>query len=457
MPAFTTELARRIASSSWESVNEVIGDEAVRALVNWLGCALAGCREAYFEAIPNRDDWTEEGAEATVLAVGDRIDVLAASAITAAGADVLCYTDTHVPTQLSPGAVVGGALLPLAEHRAASGAAFVHAYTLGTELACRTAMALGAPAGPGSPESALCNALGAAGACAKLLGLDTRRTAHALDIACAAIEAEDTRLAGGWPSHAADIAARAGLHAALYARRIDAGDLDADPTSPLESLSARSEVFLDGWGSHWHSGRIAYHAYPCALFLHPAVEACLQLKRTHHLTGRQIGTVDIRMHPSQATLDTGGEPASSAAARSSAQHAAAVALLDGQAGLAQFEAAKLRNARVQEMRARVGMIADAALPDTAAQVTITLASGVTLERLVRCALGHPLRPLGDRELSDKFRGLAGETLATGQAERLLGLAWNVRALPDMGGLIRTTIPEDVYEPAELPGSPLIPR
>jgi len=457
MHSHTFELARHITDSSWETVNEAIGDEAVRALVNWLGCALAGSREAYFQAIPERDDSIAEDAEATVLGVGDRVDVLAASAISAAGADVLCYTDTHVPTQLSPAAVVGGALLSLAEHRASSGAAFVHAHTLGIELACRTALALGAPVGPRSPESALCNALGAATACANLLGLDAKRMAHALDIACAAIEAEDAQRAGRWPSQVADISARAGLRAALHAQRIDAGDLDAHPTSPLESLIARSYAFLDGWGSQWHCSRLAYHAYPSALFLHPVVEACILLKRTHHLTGRQIGAVSIRMPPSQAAYNAGTDPESSFAARHSVQHAATVALLDGVAGLAQFESAKLRNSQVKEMGHRVEVITDETLPDTAAHVTITLPSGLTLERLVRCALGHPLRPLGDRELSDKFRGLAGDSLATGQAERLLGLAWNVRALPDMGGLIRTTIPEDVYEPAELPGSPLIPR
>jgi 2-methylcitrate dehydratase PrpD len=163
------------------------------------------------------------------------------------------------------------------------------------------------------------------------------------------------------------------------------------------------------------------------------------------------------MHPTQAALDESADSASAVAAKHSVQHAATVALLDGRAGLAQFRGEKLRNERVNALRARIELAADPALPDTAAHVTITQPNGTTLERLVRCALGHPLRPLGDRELSDKFRGLAGETLATGQAERLLGLAWNVRALPDMGGLIRTMIPEDVYEPAELPGSPLIPR
>jgi len=456
MPSLT-EVARRIADSSWAAVDESIGDEAVRALVNWLGCAIEGCREAHVDPPLRSDEPTEELAIVSMLGSGEQIDLPAAATIMATAADVLTYTDTHVPTQLRPGAVVGAALLPLAEHRAAAGAEFVHAYILGSEFACRIALALGVSAGPNTGEAVLCNALGAAAGCSKLLGLDVQRTARALDAACAAIEAEDARRSGRWPNDAAGLAANTGLRAALDASRRKSVDSSSQWSSPLDSLTARCEAFLAGWGSRWENDRLAYHAYPCALVLHPVVEACLQLKRAYHLTSVDVASVQVRVHPTQAALSESAESASAIAAKHSVQHAATVALLDGQAGLAQFRGEKLRNEKVNALRARIALAADPALPDTAARVTIMQPNGTMLERLVRCALGHPSRPLEDRELSDKFRALAGETLSTGQTERLLGLIWNVRALPDMGGLVRTTIPEDVYEPAELPGSPLLPR
>lgn len=447
MPTPTTELARRIAASSWEAVNEASGDEAVRALVNWLGCALAGCRDAYVDAAAGPSYGEHESA--TMLGLGERTSLPSVAELTAGGTDALHYADTHLPTLLHPAATVGGALLPLAEQLSTPGTAFVHAFMLGTEVACRAALALGTPME--TPQEAVaCNALGAAAACAKLMGLDAERTGHALSIACAALDAADAN-ATARTHRRAGRAAGSGLLAALRAGRGET----IDPA--LACRSGLPDVFLEDWGNVWHAGQLAYHAYPCAFFLHPTVEACIQLKRGHHLTGRQIRAVAVRMHPSRAMLASGADPISSGAAKHSVQHAAAAALLDGEAGLAQFETAKLRNARVKELRTRVELVPDASLPETAAQVTIMQPSGERLERLVRCPLGHPMRPLSDRDLSDKFRALAGETLATSQAERLLGLAWNIRALPDMGGLIRTTIPEDVYEPAELPGSPLIPR
>ena len=61
----------------------------------------------------------------------------------------------------------------------------------------------------------------------------------------------------------------------------------------------------------------------------------------------------------------------------------------------------------------------------------------------------------DADLSNPVRRLAGEVLATDQAERLLALAWNLRALIAVGALARASVPEEEIDPAELPGSPLI--
>jgi 2-methylcitrate dehydratase PrpD len=109
------------------------------------------------------------------------------------------------------------------------------------------------------------------------------------------------------------------------------------------------------------------------------------------------------------------------------------------------------------MRTRIAVRGDETLRIEGARIVLRLGDGRVLEHAVRCARGHPARPLTDAELSDKFRGLAAEVLATDQCERLLALAWNVRALADMGALVRTTVPDDALDPADLPGSPLIPR
>lgn len=447
MHTATIEIARRIVASSWPALDDTMGDEAVRSVINWLGSALVGTREACGEV---DIDPAPAGIDATALVVGGGFDALEVAAMTAAGAEALCYVDTHVPSMLSPSAAVGAALLPLAEHLCASGTAFVHAYLLGIEIACRAAVSLPRAWAP-THASLACNALGAAAACARLSGLDEAHAAAALSIAWQRCVEQDAATDSAAP------AARIGLLAALTAEAAF-GSLEAQaPTTRVALDPSIAAAMVADWGSQWHFTRLAYHAYPCALFLHPVAEACLQLKWTHHLTQRQIVSVEVRMSPSCIERNHGADPSDARDARHSIEHVAAVALLDGTVGLAQFEAPQLRSARVRELRTKVRISPDDRLSETAAQVFVALAGGDGVEQHVRCALGHPRRPLSDRDLSEKFRRQAADVLATDQAERLLGLAWNLRSLPDVGGLVRASIPEDVYEPTELPGSPLIPR
>lgn len=447
MHTATIELARRVVASSWPALNDAVGDEAVRSVINWLGSALVGTREACGELDFAQ---TPAGIDATALAVGEGFDALEVAAMTASGTAALCYVDTHVPSLLSPSAAVGAALLPLAEHLAASGATFVHAYLLGIETACRAAMSMPSE-GAAATATLPCNALGVAAACARMAGLDEDRTARALSAAWQH---------GAWPVESAGSVATAagiGLRAVLeaHAEWGSPSAVASDAQTPRPPNIPANLV--QDWGSQWQFTRLAYHAYPCALFLHPVAEACLQLKRTHHLTQRQIASVEVRMAGSCIERNRGSEAGDAMRARYAIEHVAAVALLDGTVGLAQFEPPRLRSPRVRELREKVRIAGDEQLLDTAAQVSVTLAGGETIDRHVRCALGHPLRPLSDADLSEKFRKQAADVLATDQAERLLGLAWNLRALPDVGGLIRTSIPDEIYEPTELPGSPLIPR
>lgn len=456
MRSLASDLARCLVVSSWDAVNEAIGDEAVRAFVNWLGCALIACRDAYVDPIADDAAQASKQARVTLLGHDDRLGLTAVAAVNAACVEALAYTETHAPTGLRPSAVVAGALLPLAESIGCSGERFMHAFALGIEVSCRAASACGmTPHASSRRHAALAEALGVAAACTKLLQLDAPSAAHALEAACMA---SDATVLAGTAAERAGQTARIGLVAALHAREDDRERRPPALSQPAPSDAAfRSEALLARWADEWHSTRLAYHPYPCAHFVHPVIEACLQLKRAHHLSARRIAAVAVHVHPSHAARNTGADPDSSFAARHSLQHAASVALVNGAADLAQFERPQLRSPRMKEMRSRVEIIADEALSDTAARVCITLPEGGTLARVVRCPLGHPLRPLEDHDLSDKFRVLAAEMLASSQVERLLGLAWNVRALPDMVGLVRTTIAEDVHEPDELPGSPLLPR
>ncbi len=453
-------LVRFVAESRLARIAEPVQDEATRGLVDWLGCCLGGCLDPAVDVIEGAIA-APDALQATLPGRGSRGAVTAVAQSSAIAAAVLDFAPAYGAENASMSVPIAAALLPLAEARGSSGAELLHAYVLGSEIACRLAQA---PQGgeDGSRETfALCGAIGAAAGCGKLIGLDAAALRDALGMAAMPRAALDIASASAFLPVA--FAAGQGLRAALLAGGEAArnpGARDAAQDAAASAVAARlrdSGPILDGLGEEWQLACLAYKPYPCDGMLHGAIEACLSMRIRMRLLARQIATVRLWLHPAVLARVNEPAPRDRAQAQHSIQHAAAVTLVDGAAGIEQFAERRVASARVAGMRARVEARADASVPLEGARVVVHLIDGRSAEHTVRCARGTPARPLTDAELSDKFRDLAAEVLATDQAERALALAWNVRALGDVGALVRAAVPEDAVEPSELPGSPLIPR
>jgi 2-methylcitrate dehydratase PrpD len=458
----TRELARFIVCSQFGDIPGSVQDEAVRALVNWLGGALGGCLEPAFETALDALASQFGPAQATLLGRGDRADALWSAFFNALGSSALDFGDAHIATRIQPSAPVAAALFAAAEHRSGSGAQVVHAFCIGVEVACRAGLALGVQQDDhGRHNTATCGVLGAAAACAKLLCLDEQATSAALGIA--ATQAAGLNVVLGTPARSIDVAfaARNGLMAALLAEKgCTASDLALEGKRGFLSVlgGAQSAVApLQELGTSWEVARLAYKPFACDFVLHPAVSACLELRHEYALRPSQIVSVGLRVAPVVLQIAATRTPQTGLESKQSVFHGAAVAFVDGTAGVRQFQDQRARNGRVAELRARVEAIADPQLGPDEAHVEVTLRDSRRYERRTRTVPGGPARPLTDAALSEKFRLLAQEVLATDQAERLLALIWNIRALGEIGSIVRASVAECEAEPAELPGSPLIPR
>jgi len=442
------EIACFVASERARELDETVRYEAQRLLVDCLGCTLAGCDA---DALEGERAAARPGAEqqATVPGSGERFDLPTVAAMVTRAAAGSGFAAEHPDSELVLPAVVAGALLPLAQWQAASGAALVDAYACAIELGVRLA---DAEAASGARAMTAAAAAAASAGCAHLLQLDAAGTTRVLGEAVrrsrAAVGACDPRLGSA-------TAARNAIEATLGLQHAD--DFEAS-SGDREAWAAglSGPALVAGLGSRWQLSRIAYKTYPCARFLHPVVEACQALQRCHRPPAAEIDAVELRVNPAVLVRSAGPEPVDLAAARRSLQHAAAAALLHGTAAR-QFEAAALASERLVRLRARVQAHGDEALGPDAAHVFLHMRNGAVRAQEVRRAHGSPERPLTDAELAAKFRRLAARALATDQAERLLALAWNLPALADAGALARGCVPEEEAGEAVLPGSPLIPR
>jgi 2-methylcitrate dehydratase PrpD len=75
----TKTLARFVVDSRYADIPEAVRHEAVRSFLNWLGCALGGCRHETIDLALAALRPFSGTAQATVLGRGERLDIMHAA------------------------------------------------------------------------------------------------------------------------------------------------------------------------------------------------------------------------------------------------------------------------------------------------------------------------------------------------------------------------------------------
>lgn len=442
----TAALARFIAGSSAQSVPQAVVHEARRAMLNWVGCAVGASRHPTVErALAALLPFTGP-AQATVLGRRERIDILHAAMMNGITSHTFDFDDTHLKTVIHPAGPVAGAILALSEYMPVNGSEFVHAFVLGVEAECRIGNAVyPSHYDAGWHITGTAGVFGAAAAAGKLLGLTEVQLAWALGTA--ATQACGLREMFGSmckPLHPG-LAARNGLGAALLAGQ--------DFTSAADGIGGRRGFanvlaterdytrITEGLGETWELLDNTYKPFACGIVIHPVIDACIQLRITHALQPDAIGKVELRVHPLVLELTGKTSPQAGLEGKFSVFHSAAVALIDGAAGEAQYSDARVRDPGVIALRDCVKAAVDGSLKEDAAHVRITLRDGRVIEQHVEHAIGSLARPMSDADLEAKFRGLCGPILPDAQANALIAQCWKIDTMADSGLLARMTVPQ----------------
>ena len=375
----TGDLARFIAGSRWEDLPAAVLHEGRRGLLNVLGCIVAG-RADPAVALLRR---TFPGEYAL---------------IDAAAATAHDYDDTHLRTVIHATPPVAGAVLALSRQTRFSGREVLHAFILGAETTCR----IGNAVMPGHYErgwhiTSTCGVFGAAAAAAKMLRLSEEQVLHALGLAATQAAGLVEVLGSMARVLNAGCAARNGLASARLAEQGFQG-----PREPLAGRRGFIPVFggnsdlaavTDALGKRWEMLQIQLKPYPSGVVLHALIDACLE----HRQALREAQAIRVRMHPLAIERTDRPEPRNAIEARLSAQHAVAVSLLHGAAGLEEFSDAAALDPGVQVLRRRVSLLPDASLDKMAAAIA---AGPLTID-------APAPRAMDEARLEAKVRALAG--------------------------------------------------
>lgn len=433
-------LARFLAASRPQDMSPALLHEAKRSLVNVVGTALGGSADEATGIVARTLAPFSAPAEATLIGRRERMSCLDAAFLNALAGNVFDFDDTHPGTIIHPSAPVGPPLFALAQRLPVSGLDLLHAFILGVEVECRLGNAV-------SPQhykkgwhiTASCGVFGAAAAVGRVLGLDETRLLWALGNASAQASGLVETLGTMAKSTGVGQSARGGLLAALLAQNGMAG-----PERPIEGPrgflmvlgdGASPEGLTDGLGESWEISRNTYKPYPCGVVLNPVVDAMLALREQAAVPAGRIAAIRLFGHPllderaDRPNVTTGRE------AQVSAQHAVAVAWLDGRAGVAEFSDARVAAADVLALRAKVTVAQEAGHTVDGCRVEITLTDGAVLDHVVADARGSTGRPLSDDEIGAKFRSLAASGCPGFDPEPLLAALWTLEIAPDAGAVI----------------------
>ena len=440
----TDQMAAFVAATA---VPDAVRERTLSVALDGIGALLAAANPDYSTGRLVTDFARDQGGKPEATIVGGGFKTGCVHAALANGTmGYACDVEPHHPEGiLHPIAIMVPTALAVGERVGAAGRQFLDAVAIGCEVEYRVSVALG-PAEQyhlGFHPSAVCGTFGATAAAGFLLGLQAEAMVRAFGLAgCQASgmmawESDPTENARPFQM---GMAARNGVTAALLAQSGFGGPtaiFDAGHTIfRAFSRNPKPERLTADLGERWDGiMELAIKPYSCVSFLHPALDALLQLVREEDLKPDDIERLVMRF-PRSGVHCVDGNPLKSHCA----QYILPVAIADRAVKVADiFIDRRVSDPVVADLCRRVQVVADDGelerlFPDFyATALEVTTRKGRIFSRRNDIARGYPETPMSDAELEAKFTALAGTVAAP---RRVTDLRDAVRGLPDTPDLGR---------------------
>ena len=439
------DIAGRLASFVVESgrlPNDVM-HEARRAFLNITGCMIGAAQLVTVDIAAKALTPLSESRNAALVCRGQRTDILTAALVNCLASTVRAFNDTYEGTLAHPSGPAAAAGLALAEFVHVSGTHLLTAFALGVESACRLAKVATANDGRnniGWCATSITGGIGAAVTAGHILGLGEAAMHHAIGIALS--QASGFRATQGSMNHDMIHAwpATAGLKAALLAKQGFTSALQ-----PIEGHFGFLSVFskdpdtgalTDGLGEDYEMLRNTYKPYPCGVVINPVIDACLELRRVHDISSREILRVTVTVSPQSVAICDRPLPQTSSQAVVSLQYWAAVALHRGHASLPDLDESAVADDVIRQLQARILLKSDPQLAPSAAVVALETSRGSTKDIRVNECIGSRAKPLTDDQLDLKFLGQATPVVGEVRARVLADMIWRLDELAYSAELAR---------------------
>jgi aconitate decarboxylase len=430
----TTTLATWASGLTLPAIPAEVVAHLKMCLLDSIGCGLFGARQPWGRTVADVAIGLSGGGAASLFARRERVSPADAALANGTAIHGFELDDAHVASSLHPGSVALPASLAIAEAEGASGEQFLTALAVGYEIGLRLGVCAGvAHSTSGYHVTGTVGAVGGAAAAARALSLSPVQFAHALGIgATQAAGLYVARLGAMTKRFHAGRAAQSGVLSAYLAKRGFTGGLEA-LEAPfggfLSTLRAQFDAasMLNGLGERWETMLVGLKPYAACASAHTTIDGVLEL-RSQGLRVENLERLTVWMSK-KGHLNIGWpyRPGEVITAQMNGSYAAAVALIDGDAFIDQFNESRLSDPAILALMPRISFLHDpeldrgGATKRHAVRIEALRRDGRVLSTEIEQRRGSADHPLGVAEVEQKFRRLAAVVLSPRDIEDVMGL------------------------------------
>ena len=433
------KLCEFAARACFEDLPDAVVRECKRGMLDWLGCALAGSAHATIQTLLAGLRAAGSLERVTVIGNSTKMGLMEAAIANGQMGHVLDFDDTHMDgVVLHTSSPVLAALIATLAVQPRSGKDFMLAYALGFEAGVRVGKCSPGHHDGGWHLTGTLGSIAAGFSVASLLGLNPQRTTYALGIATTQAAGMQQNRGTMCKSLHAGKAAANGVLAGLLAREgFDSAQEIIEGRRGFANTFSKGcvpEALTDALGERWEITSNGYKPYACGVVLHPLIDAVIAL-RAHQVAVADVAHIALRVHPLAIRITGVVAPATGLQSKFSLYHSAAVAYIDGAAGVAQYSDARASDQNVANLRACVQVEADASLRKDEAHAFLLTRDGQRHAVHIPHAIGTQANPLSDAALLAKFYANASPVVGEARAAEIAAMVERFETLDDANALV----------------------
>lgn len=176
------------------------------------------------------------------------------------------------------------------------------------------------------------------------------------------------------------------------------------------------------------------------------LEATLTLVKKHNIRPEDIAEIKIRhgsvVHEHMTDSTTHKYPKTMETASHSVYYLTAIAVLDRAVGPDQYSDEKVKDPRVRELIDKVVLVLEPELDQrspSGGAAEITIKGGEKYSLRVERPKGHPMNPMTDADVEEKFRSMAGKFMNEKQMSKVITTIYNLEKLKDIRELVKLLV------------------